>query len=169
MLFQRKTDVAEKAMTWLQEAIDCYRILQMACKEINGIYNPVTWNKLQMSLLQANQLYRDTSRRLYSIYLYYDFSEIEIKHNCLESNYNMNYAFTELGRLEQQVSDLREKGYDDNSQEIMALKKKALSLFEKLAQAIDVQINTIVDMQELLKKDYHIELKHSCSLSVSFL
>ncbi len=37
LIFERKTDAVEKAMSWYQEAIDAYSMMQMAFNEIvNG-------------------------------------------------------------------------------------------------------------------------------------
>ena len=59
MVFQRQTDAAEKAMSWFQESIDCFRMLQMACNEITEKYNPITVGKIMGAVKQADKLYKE--------------------------------------------------------------------------------------------------------------
>lgn len=56
MVFQRQTDAAEKAMSWLQESLDCFRMLQFACAEINENLNPLAFRKLSNTSKQADKL-----------------------------------------------------------------------------------------------------------------
>lgn len=154
MVFQRKTDAVEKAMSWFQESIDCFRMLQMACNEINEKYNPVTSGKFICSVKQADKLYKEANTRLNPIYLYYDFSEIEKKHNIYQFSLNLNFYLTEIGKLEQRGLELRSKKTEDNSDEFKELINEELHLLNVLSKNIDVYINSLVDMQNVLRKQY---------------
>ena len=35
IVFERKIEVAENAVSWFQESIDCYRMMQIACDEMS--------------------------------------------------------------------------------------------------------------------------------------
>lgn len=159
MVFQRKTDAVERAISWYQEAIDCYMMLQVACDEINQSFNLATWSKLITSTAQANRLYQETNSRLNQIYLYYNFSDIENKHHVTKSVQYMNYALTEISKYDQQARDLRLNGVADDSDEIKELQLKAISLFRELSKALDDQISSIVEIQNKLRDDYKSYLK----------
>ena len=76
LVFQRKLEVVEKAMSWYQETLDMYYMLQTALKEYNKDCNPITVQKIQVACMKSNKLFQETESRLNSIYLYYDFSDI---------------------------------------------------------------------------------------------
>lgn len=154
MVFQRQTDAAEKAMSWFQESIDCFRMLQMACNEINEKYNPITVEKFMCAVKQADKLYKETNLRLNPIYLYYNFVEIEKKHNIYQAGMRLSYAITEIGKMEQEAFELKSKKADDVSEEMKMLIKKELLLFDDLSKNLDIYINSLVDMQIMLRKQY---------------
>ena len=52
IVFQRKLESAENAISWFQESIDCYRIMQISCNEIGEEYNPVVWPSLLILLVK---------------------------------------------------------------------------------------------------------------------
>lgn len=60
-VFQRKTDVVERAMSWYQEAVDMYNLFQMAISGYDGTTNPVTVEKIQYASTQLNKLLPETS------------------------------------------------------------------------------------------------------------
>ena len=101
LVFQRKADTAENAVSWLQEGIDCLRMMQSACDDIEEVYNPVVFERLFKSAAQANVLFENTGKSLNRIYLYYDFADIENKYNTLQSWEYINFAITEIGKLDQ--------------------------------------------------------------------
>lgn len=154
LIFQRQTDAVEKAISWYQEAIDCYSIMQMACVEINDLYNHATWLKFTTSSIQANKLYSESHSRLNQIYLYYDFSDITMKHNTLKSTEYINYAFSEISKLYQQILALEIPEGSDKSEEIKKLQAQAILLFRELSKAIDAQINSNADIQKKLRDEY---------------
>lgn len=75
MVFQRKLEVVEKAMSWYQETLDMYYMLQTALKEYDKNCNLITVQKIQDACMKSNKLFQETESRLNSIYLYYDFSD----------------------------------------------------------------------------------------------
>lgn len=154
LVFQRKTDAVEKAISWYQEAIDCYRMMQTACDTMEEKYNPTTYSRLLASFVQAGRLYENTSKTLNPIYLYYDFSDIERKCNIQSSWEYINFAIKELGSLDQLVLELRNQGLSDESNEVKALRVKALDILKKFSKAIDVQIAIIAEIMNKLRDDY---------------
>ncbi len=49
LLFHRKADTVENAVSWLQEGIDCLRMMQSACDDIEEEYNPIVYERLLKS------------------------------------------------------------------------------------------------------------------------
>jgi hypothetical protein len=154
LVFQRKTDAVERAISWYQEAIDCYRMMQTACDALEEEYNPTTYSRLVASFTQAGRLYENTSKVLNPIYLYYNFSDIESKYDIQYSWEYINFTIKELGRLDQQVSKLYNQGLTDDSNEIKTLRTKALDILKKFARAIDVQITIITEIMCKLREEY---------------
>ena len=154
LVFQRKTDAVERAISWYQEAIDCYKMMQTACDTLEEEYNPTTYSRLMASFAQAGRLYENTSKVLNPIYLYYNFSDIESKYDIQYSWEYINFTIKELGKLDQQVLKLYNQGLTDDSNEIKTLRTKALDILKKFAKAIDVQITIITEIMSKLREEY---------------
>lgn len=155
LVFQRKTDAAEKAMSWYQESADCLMMMQTACSDMGAIFNPITWTMLMQSANQASQLYKETSLRLNPLYLYFDFRKIEEKYQIFASAQFINYTMVKIGEYDEQAQQLRLNGKDDNSNDILELKSKSIHLFPELSKALKDQIKSIVAIQEELRKQYN--------------
>ena len=154
LVFQRKTDAVESAISWYQEAIDCYRMMQTACDALENEYNPTTYNRLVASFAQASRLYENTSKVLNPIYLYYNFSDIENKYDIQHSLEYINFAVKELGRIDQSILELYNQGLIDENDQIKALRTKALDILKKFAVAINVQITIITEIMSKLREEY---------------
>lgn len=154
LVFQRKTNAAEKAMSWLQESVDCYRMLQTACREFDNNFNIIVWNRFMVSSTQAGNLYERSVVSLNPIYLYYDFSDIENKHNIQKSLDHINHSLNELGKLDQQISDLQKKGLTNDSLEIKHLQNEAIKILNSLPESFDTQIKIIGEIMNKLRQDY---------------
>ena len=155
LLFQRKVDTAENAVSWLQEGIDCLRMMQSACDDIKEEYNPIVCERLFKSATQANMLFENTGKFLNRIYLYYNFADIENKYNTIESWDYINFAITEIGKLDQQALGLRNKGLSDDSEEIKLLQAKAISLFRNLSKSLNANIDSMVEILNTLRKEFN--------------
>ena len=154
LVFQRKTDAVERAISWYQEAIDCYKMMQTACDTLEEEYNPTTYSRLVASFVQAGRLYENTSKVLNPIYLYYNFSDIESKYDIQYSWEYINFTIKELGKLDQQVLKPYNQGLTDDSNEIKTLRTNALDILKKFARAIDVQITIITEIMSKLREEY---------------
>ena len=154
LVFQRKTDAVERAISWYQDAIDCYRMMQTACDALEEEYNPTTYNRLVASFAQASRLYENTSKVLNPIYLYYNFSDIENKYDIQHSLEYINFAVKELGRIDQSILELYNQGLTDENDQIKTLRTKYLDILKKFARAIDVQITIITEIMSKLREEY---------------
>ncbi len=154
LVFQRKTDAVERAISWYQEAIDCYKMMQTACDALEEEYNPTTYNRLEASFAQAGRLYAKTSEVLNPIYLYYNFSDIETKYDIQHSWEYINFAVKELGRINQIILERYNQGLTDENDQIKTLRTKALDILKKFARAIDVQITIITEIMSKLREEY---------------
>lgn len=154
LVFQRKTDTVERAISWYQEAIDCYRMMQTTCDALEEEYNPTTYNRLEASFAQAGRLYANTNKVLNPIYLYYNFSDIEAKYDIQHSWEYINFAVKELGRIDQIILELYNQGLTDENDQIKTLRTKALDILKKFARAIDVQIAIITEIMNKLREEY---------------
>ena len=154
LVFQIKTDAVERAISWYQEAIDCYRMMQTACDALEEEYNPTTYYRLEASFAQAGRLYENTSKVLNPIYLYYNFSDIENKYDIQHSLEYINFAVKELGRIDQSILELYNQGLIDENDQIKALRTKYLDILKRFAVAINVQITIITEIMSKLREEY---------------
>lgn len=154
LVFQRKTDAVEKAMSWFQEAIDCYSMMQMGYNELGAKYNPVVLSKIESSLIKALELYNESPIRLNQIYLYYDFSDIEYLFGTRDSMEFINSTIASIGVLDQDARTLRLAGKDDESPEIQQLQARAIELFKGLPEAINTQMAHIAEIQNIIRREY---------------
>ena len=154
LVFQRKTDAVERAISWYQEAIDCYKMMQTVCDTLEEEYNPTTYSRLVASFAQASRLYENTSKVLNPIYLYYNFSDIENKYDIQHSLEYINFTVKELGRIDQSILELYNQGLIDENDQIKALRTKALDILKRFAVAINVQITIITEIMSKLREEY---------------
>lgn len=159
VVFQRRIEIAESAVSWFQESIDCYRMMQIACDGLNEDYNPVVVDKFMKSSVQAYSLYLDTPKKLNRLYLYFDTLDIEKKHNLVNSTEQINHAVTELGKLDQEAVKLQNQGLAEDSKEIKQLKQDAVRLFKQLSKSLDSQIEALSEMISTLRSEYCKYLK----------
>lgn len=154
LLFHRKADTVENAVSWLQEGIDCLRMMQSACNDIEEEYNPIVYERLLKSAIQANKLFEDTGKFLNRIYLYYNFADIENKYNTIESWDYINLAITEIGELDQKALGLRNNGFSDDSEEIKLLRIQAINLFRNLSKSLNANIDSMVEILSKLRTEF---------------
>ena len=154
LVFQKKADAAENAVSWLQEGIDCLRMMQSACNDIEEEYNPVVCERLFKSATQANVLFDNAGKLLNRIYLYYDFIAIENKYNTIQSWNDINFALTEIGKLDQQALALRNSGLSDDSEEIKLLQATAINLFRNLSKSLNANISSMVEILNKLRLEF---------------
>lgn len=154
LVFQRKTDAAEKAMSWFQESADCLIMIQTTCSDMGETYNPIICAELMQSANQASQLYKETSLRLNPIYLYFDFRKIEEKYNTFTSIKYINASLAQLGEYNEQANQLRQNGKDDSSKDIQDIINNSIYILHELSKALKDQIESIAAIQEELRKQY---------------
>lgn len=155
IVFQRKLEAAENAISWFQESIDCYRIMQISCNEIGEEYNPVVWAKFVNSSSQANKLFLESSKKLNPLYLYFNMLDIENKYHLAASSEHINQAITIICILDQKAVALLNSGLSDESEEIKNLQQEAINSFKNISHAIDSQIAAISEMIKTLRSKYH--------------
>lgn len=80
LVFQRKTEIVEKAISWYQEAIDNYLMLQLALRSYDKECNLMVMERIHSLSLKSMSLYNELGSRLNSIFLYYDFNDIYDRH-----------------------------------------------------------------------------------------
>ena len=155
IVFQRKLEAADNAISWFQESIDCYRIMQISCNEISEEYNPVVWAKFVNSSSQANKLFLEASKKLNPLYLYFNMLDIENKYHLAASSERINQAITRICILDQKAVALLNSGLSDESEEIKNLQQEAINSFKNISHAIDSQIAAISEMIKTLRSKYH--------------
>ena len=157
-VFLRKIDVVEKAMSWYQTTIDMYSLLQMAIKEYDGSANPVTIEKIQYAGIQLRASLQETTTKLNTIYLYYDFTDIEKKYKVAESAQVVNDAFVLIGEIQQHIPSspiTNEKELEIDRLWFCKLKRN----LDLIASAIDNHKYAIVEIQQRLRTEYQKYMK----------
>ena len=140
-------------MSWYQEAFDMYSLYQIAISEYDGSLNPVTLTELQYVSVQMIKLLQETSVKLNPIYLYYDFTDINLKYRVAESSQITNKAFILAGQIQQHL--VSDKVIDADEQ------KAREQWFWGLKQTLDIaasamedQKAAIVESQQRLRNEY---------------
>ena len=153
LIFERKTSVVENAMSWYQEALDNYRMLQMSCTVLQEGREDYAMARLYIACQHSDKLFKEAPPRLNPIYLYYDFSKVEQKYKSSESIDEINDRINKIAiliiKIQSAESDRENTG--DSKQK---LKKLLLSL----ADSFNSQINVILEIQAILRNGYKISL-----------
>ncbi len=157
-VFQRKTDAVERAMSWYQEALDMYTLLQAAITEYDGTANPVTIEKIQYSGIRLNKLLQETQTRLNAIYLYYDFTDIWLKYNIMDSAQIISKAFVLIGEIQQYISpsSINDERELETRKQWLGKLKQTLDI---AASAMDNQKFAIAEIQQRLRTEYRKYMK----------
>lgn len=157
LVFKRKTEVVERAMSWYQEALDMYSMLQTALKEYDKDCNPVTVEKIQIALLKSNKLFQETDSRLNPIYLYYDFSDIETKYHGRESIQAINKSMDLICKIGQRITTIEPSEFSEQFR--TALHEQRVEASHILADAIVNQVYIIAEIQQRLRAEYKKHLQ----------
>lgn len=151
LIFERKTSVVENAMSWYQEALDNYFMLQMSCKAYQEGREKFALARLYLAAQQSDKLFKEASSRLNSIYLYYDFSKIEQKYKSSEYTEDINENMNKIADL---LVKIQTAGSD--SLILKESKEELKELLLSLSDRFDSQINSILEIQGILRNDYKI-------------
>ena len=157
LVFQRKLEVVEKAMSWFQETLDMYYMLQNALKEYDKDCYPITVQKIQVACMKSNKLFQETEKRLNAIYLYYDFSDIEKKYHGKESMDYINKLFTFVAKTGHKIATINPSEFAE--QLCMALHEQRVEASHMLADAINNQVYIIIEIEQRLRNEYQDYLK----------
>ncbi len=151
-VFARKLEVVENAMTWYQETMDTYYILQTSLREYDKDCNPVTVTKLDAACGKYAWLFQETPRRLNAMYLYYDFSEIEKKYHGRESMECMNQLITIVAKISYQLSNITPSEFSEKLQ--AELHEQRVEAAHSLADAVGNQMCIISEIMQSLREEY---------------
>lgn len=99
LIFERKTNVVENAMSWYQEALDNYKMLQMSCTAYQEGRENYAMARLYIACQHSDKLFKEAPSRLNPIYLYYDFSKVEQKYKSSESIDEINDRINKIATL----------------------------------------------------------------------
>lgn len=152
LIFQRKLEVVEKAMSWYQESLDIYYILQTSLREYDKNCNLITVQKIQAACIRFNKLFQESESRLNSIYLYYDFSDIEKKYHGRESIDCINKLLTLVAEIGHKIETVEPSEFAE--QLCAALHEQRVKASHILADAIDNQVFIIIEIGQKLRTEY---------------
>lgn len=152
LVFERKTNTVEDAMSWYQEALDVYRLLQMSCNAYQEGLEDYAFARLIIACQLSDKVFKESSIRLNPIYLYYDFSKVEQKNKAPEALEYMNDSMNKIAAL---VAKIQSSEIDSEISKSSRSKLKELLL--SLSDSFNNQINTIIEIQNILRNDYKIK------------
>ena len=154
VIFEHKIQVVDQAMRWCQEALDCFRLLKMGCEAFDAGKEEFAIARISIAAQQSDKLFKEASSRFYSVFLYYDFSEIEKQHNVQQSVEDMNGVMNSIASVIGKC-----KSAEVNSEDYNLYKSELKNLFLSLSAALDNQIKSISHIQSILRKDFTVIVK----------
>ena len=157
VVFRHKLEVVEKAMSWYQETLDMYYMLQTALKDYDKDCNPITVQKIQVACMKSNKLFQETESRLNSIYLFYDFSDIENKYHGRESMDRINKLLTFVAKTGYKLATIEPSEFSEKL--CNTLHEQKVTACHMLADAIADQIYIITEISQKLRTEYKDYLK----------
>ena len=153
LVFERKTNTVENAMSWYQEALDVYRLLQMSCNAYQEGAEDYAFARLIIVCQLSDKVFKQSSIRLNPIYLYYDFSKVEQKNKAPEALEYMNDSMNKIVAL---VAKIQSSEIDSEISKSSRSELKGLLL--SLSDSLNNQINTIIEIQSILRNEYKIKM-----------
>lgn len=153
LVFERKSNAVENAMSWYQEALDVYRLLQMSCNAYQEGLEDYALARLITASQLSDKVFKESSIRLNPIYLYYDFSKIEQKNKAPEALEYMNDSMNKIVAL---VAKIQSSEMD--SEILKSSRSELKELLLSLSDSLNNQLNTIIEIQSILRNDYKIKM-----------
>lgn len=153
LVFERKTNTVENAMSWYQEALDVYRLLQMSCNAYQEGAEDYAFARLIIACQLSDKVFKESSIRLNPIYLYYDFSKVEQKNKAPEALEYMNDSMNKIVAL---VTKIQSSEMD--SEILKSSRSELKELLLSLSDSLNNQLNTIIEIQSILRNDYKIKM-----------
>lgn len=153
LVFERKTNAVENAMSWYQQALDVYLLLQASCKSYQEGLEDYAFTRLMAVSQRSDKLFQETSIRLNPIYLYYDFSKIEQKYKSLESAEKINDNINKIAAFVAQIQSV-----EADSKILKSAQAELKTLLLSLSDSFNNQIDTIIEIQSILREDYKIKM-----------
>ena len=157
IVFQEKMQTDKIAMSWYQEALDNYVLLQGALRECAENPNPVSSQKLFHAIEVSNSLMKSKESKLNPTYVFDSFHDLEEKYRAVESAQIMNECYVAMGKMNLQYDEMLIGGASES--DLNALKEKYLSTCRMVADAIDNQICLIAEIQNRIRTGYQKYLK----------
>ena len=157
LVFQEKMQTDKIAMSWYQEALDNYILLQGALRECVEGPSPVSFQKLCHAIDVSNLLMKSKESKSNPIYVFDSFHDLEEKYKAVESAQIMNDGYVAMGKMSLQYDEMLAVGAPE--QELNAIKDKYLSTCRRVADAIDNQICLIAEIQNRIRAGYQKYLK----------
>ncbi len=157
IVFQEKMQTDKIAMSWYQEALDNYVLLQGALRECAENPNPVSSQKLFHAIEVSNSLMKSKESKLNPTYVFDSFHDLEEKYRAVESVQIMNECYVAMGKMNLQYDEMLIGGASES--DLNALKEKYLSTYRMVADAIDNQICLIAEIQNRIRTGYQKYLK----------
>lgn len=153
LIFERKTSAVENAMSWYQEALDNYKMLQMSCAAFQEGRETYALARLYIACQQSNKLFKEAPSRLNPIYLYYDFSKVEQKYKSAESMEHINENMNKIATL---LTKIQTAEFDNET--LKASKGELKELLLSLSDSFNRQIKIILEIQNILRDNYKISM-----------
>lgn len=157
LVFQEKMQTDKIAMSWYQEALDNYILLQGALRECVDGPSPVSFQKLCQAIEISNLLMKSKESKLNPIYMFDSFHDLEEKYRAVESAQIMNECYVSIGKMNLQYDEMLARNASEL--ELNALKDKYLSACRRIADAIENQICLIAEIQNRIRTGYQKYLK----------
>ena len=106
LVFQEKMQTDKIAMSWYQEALDNYVLLQGALRECADGPSPVSFQKLCHAIEVSNSLMKSKETKLNPVYVFDSFYDLEEKYKAVESAQIMNECYVAMGKMNLQYDEM---------------------------------------------------------------
>lgn len=154
MLFQRKAEAAERAMSFYVELYANWYMLKDAMSRFTINPSPAVIETLNTAIANNQRIQAQQGDRLNAINLYYDFSDIEKEHNIPEVNKILNSLNDIISKTYRDIFNAKQNGLNDN--QLIPIYQLLTKEYNIYAEAIDVLLLSIAEVQDRLRKDYEI-------------
>lgn len=157
VVFQEKLQVEKTAMSWLQEDLDAFILLQSALRACDAKPNPVNYQKFIHAFEVSNSLMKSKECKLNPIYMFQSFEDLEKKYKAVEAAQVINDCYAVMGKVNHHYEELIAAGIPDS--ELAPFKEQFVSACRLAADAIENQICLIAKIQNRIRTGYQKYLK----------
>lgn len=154
MVFQKKTEAAERAMGCFVELYSNLFMLKESLSRITVDPSPAIVELLNRAIADNQRINSHLAEKMNAIYLYYDFSDIDEKYMINRINDTIYSLMDVISKTQKDIFEARQNGVSEDH--LTPTLQLLTQEYKAYADAIECVLKSILAIQDRLRTDYRV-------------